>query len=150
MKSELVAWIGLGITVVVYIVTITIFLTKQSDNLKALKDTFSKAEEHVTNSVKEYKLSTEKFVENIKEEFKEHKEKTLETVEKIKDTIERQIERNQQHTAEHIKRLEEKQDKHNNLIERVAIAEQSVKSAHHRQDDFKVRIEELERLHHDK
>ena len=38
---------------------------------------------------------------------------------------------------EQIKRLETKQDKHNNLIERMAIVEQSVKSAHHRIDDLK-------------
>lgn len=31
-----------------------------------------------------------------------------------------------------IKRLEEKQDRHNNLIERMAAVEQSAKSAHHR------------------
>ena len=33
-----------------------------------------------------------------------------------------------------IKRLEEKQDKHNSLIERMVVVEQSVKSAHHRID----------------
>lgn len=33
-----------------------------------------------------------------------------------------------------IKRLEEKQDKHNCLIERMAVVEQSTKSAHHRLD----------------
>lgn len=33
-----------------------------------------------------------------------------------------------------ILRLEEKQDKHNNLIERMVVVEQSVKSAHHRLD----------------
>ena len=32
--------------------------------------------------------------------------------------------------------LEKKQDKHNNLIERMVIVEQSVKSAHHRIDDI--------------
>lgn len=37
---------------------------------------------------------------------------------------------------EHINRLEEKQDKHNSLIERMVAVEQSVKSAHHRIDDF--------------
>lgn len=35
-----------------------------------------------------------------------------------------------------INRLEEKQDKHNSLIERMAIVEQSSKSAHHRIDDI--------------
>ena len=36
-----------------------------------------------------------------------------------------------------ITRLEEKQDKHNSLIERMALVEQSTKSAHHRIDDMK-------------
>ena len=36
-----------------------------------------------------------------------------------------------------IKLLEIKQDKHNNLIERMVTVEQSVKSAHHRIDDLK-------------
>lgn len=36
-----------------------------------------------------------------------------------------------------IKRLEEKQDKHNNLIERMVRVEDSTKSAHKRIDDIK-------------
>jgi membrane protein implicated in regulation of membrane protease activity len=35
-----------------------------------------------------------------------------------------------------IKNLEKKQDKHNKLIERMTIVEQSTKSAHHRLDDI--------------
>lgn len=62
----------------------------------------------------------------MKESFKE-----------FKDSINKQIDQNQKHTEEHIKRLEEKQDKHNNLIERMAIVEQSAKSAHHRIDEMK-------------
>ena len=34
-----------------------------------------------------------------------------------------------------IKQLEEKVDKHNNLVERVALVEASTKSAHHRIDE---------------
>ncbi|MBW2002992.1 MAG: hypothetical protein JRI72_00045 [Deltaproteobacteria bacterium] len=33
--------------------------------------------------------------------------------------------------------LEKKQDKHNNLIERMVIVEQSTKSAHHRLDEIR-------------
>lgn len=33
-------------------------------------------------------------------------------------------------------KLEKKQDKHNNLIERMVIVEQSTKSAHHRLDEL--------------
>lgn len=36
-----------------------------------------------------------------------------------------------------IKRLEEKQDRHNNLIERMAKVEASASSAHHRIDDLR-------------
>lgn len=37
---------------------------------------------------------------------------------------------------EQIKRLEEKQDRHNHLIERMAVVEESTKSAHHRIDEI--------------
>lgn len=37
---------------------------------------------------------------------------------------------------EHINRLEEKQDRHNGLIERMVAVEQSTKSAHHRIDEI--------------
>lgn len=91
------ALIGLLITVIANIVTIVVFLTRQADSLKSLKDSFK--------------------------EFKED--------------IKRKIEKNQDHTEQHIRRLEEKQDKHNCLIERMAIVEQSTKSAHHRLDELK-------------
>ena len=35
-----------------------------------------------------------------------------------------------------IKQLEEKVKKHNNLVERMAVVEQSAKSAHHRLDEL--------------
>jgi hypothetical protein len=44
---------------------------------------------------------------------------------------------------ENFRRLEAKQDKHNNVIERVTIVEQSVKSAHHREDNLEKQIERL-------
>ena len=46
---------------------------------------------------------------------------------------------------EDIQRLSEKQDKHNCLIERVGVVEDSVKSAHKRLDDQKDEIKELRR-----
>lgn len=39
-------------------------------------------------------------------------------------------------TVYRIKQLENKQDKHNGLIERMVIVEQSTKSAHHRIDEI--------------
>lgn len=38
--------------------------------------------------------------------------------------------------------LEKKMDKHNNLIERMATAEASIKSAHHRIDDISDRMDD--------
>lgn len=46
---------------------------------------------------------------------------------------------------ESLNRLEHKQDKHNNLIERMAICEQSTKSSHHRQDELTERVNIIER-----
>lgn len=39
-----------------------------------------------------------------------------------------------------LEQLEKKQDKHNGLMERMAVVEQSTKSAHHRIDDVEERI----------
>ena len=42
------------------------------------------------------------------------------------------LENEVQHIKEEINRLEHKQDKHNGLIERMVVVEESTKSAHHR------------------
>lgn len=39
-----------------------------------------------------------------------------------------------------IEQLEKKVEKHNNLVERMVVVENSVKSAHHRIDDFGNRL----------
>lgn len=43
-----------------------------------------------------------------------------------------------------LKRLEDKQDKHNGLIERMATVEQSTKSAHRREDELLERVKNIE------
>lgn len=40
-----------------------------------------------------------------------------------------------------IEQLERKVEKHNNLVERMAVVEQSTKSAHHRLDEIEGRID---------
>ena len=54
------------------------------------------------------------------------------------------VEEYKNHSTEHFKQLEEKQDKHNNLIERMAVVEQSSKSAHKRSDQIEKHIEKIE------
>lgn len=44
-------------------------------------------------------------------------------------------------TTYRIKKLEEKVDKHNNLVERMTAVEQSCKIAHHRIDDVERRLD---------
>ena len=41
-----------------------------------------------------------------------------------------------------IEQLEKKVEKHNNLVERMAVVEQDVKSAHHRIDEVQKELEE--------
>ena len=48
-----------------------------------------------------------------------------------------------------IERLEEKQDKHNGLIERMVKVESSSASAHHRMDDMTHKLEEMEHNCHE-
>ncbi len=45
---------------------------------------------------------------------------------------------------ENLQRVEFKQDKHNNLIERMAIVEASTKSAHYREDEMNQRLTRIE------
>lgn len=45
-------------------------------------------------------------------------------------------------TAYRLEQLEQKVNKHNNLVERMAVVEQSTKSAHHRLDEI------IEEVHH--
>lgn len=47
----------------------------------------------------------------------------------------------QKFTEEKLNALEKKQDKHNSLIERMVIVEQSCKSAHHRIDENTQRLD---------
>lgn len=45
-------------------------------------------------------------------------------------------------TIYRIEQLEKKVDKHNSLVERMIVVEQSTKSAHHRLDELKKEMEE--------
>lgn len=53
---------------------------------------------------------------------------------------------NQRFFEEKLTNLEKKQDKHNSLIERMAIVEQSCKSAHHRINENTMRIDNLQEV----
>ena len=64
--------------------------------------------------------------------------------ERLRHTDEK-IEERSKHTDEKITELAAKVEKHNNLIERMVVVEQSTKSAHHRLDDVVSQLKITER-----
>lgn len=110
-----IAGIALLVTVVVNIVAIAFFAGK----LTATQAFLSSA------------------INNIKENFNEK-------IKELRDDVEQKIDSNNQHTTKNIERLEKKQDKYNNVLERTAICEQSVSSAHHRLDEVRDRLTKFE------
>ncbi len=100
------------ITVIINLVLVISFFCKQSNQITQL---------------------SEQFIE-LKLKIKESRQYTNNIFTSFKKAIEEKIIEARSHTDEHIRKLEEKQDKHNNLIERMVIVEQSTKSAHHRID----------------
>ena len=60
---------------------------------------------------------------------------------KYKDEITQQLKEQSNMTIYRLDLLEKKQDKHNNLIERMTVVEQSTKSAHHRIDHIEHAVE---------
>ena len=100
------------INLVINVVLIITFLVKQSCTITTLK---------------------EQFVD-IKEKLKENKDYADVLFKTLKHEIQEKIIEGRKTTDEHIKQLETKQDKHNTLIERMVVVEQSTKSAHNRLD----------------
>ena len=88
--GTIIALIALGITVIANIVTIVIFLTRQSDNLVFLKQTFEESRKNVIATVNEYKDSMHRKFDEFKSD------------------IDKQIERNQADIEKQIGRLESK------------------------------------------
>lgn len=116
---------GLAITILGNIIAIVAFLTRQKDNIDFLQKTFIDSKSNVINSVQQYRENSEKIIEDLKNDSKEHKQFVANMFTEFKNTI-----------KEDINRLEKKQEKHNNLIERMVRVEDSTKSAHKRLDDY--------------
>ena len=125
MKLDMIiALIALLVTVIGNIIAITRFSTKQEVTLASVQSSFTEFKENMHESIKDLKSNVETSIKELKEDVNER------------------INSNQTATATHLAKLEEKQDKHNNLIERMVIVEQSSKSAHKR-------IDELDSFQHD-
>ena len=58
--------------------------------------------------------------------------------------IQQQVSEIKQNIKEDKQELKEEMRRYNNVLERMAITEQAVKSAHHREDELNIRLTKLE------
>ena len=99
----------------------------------------AQAETH-TKTLNEIKKTFNSALEKIQEDFKEK-------LKDLKENLSEKISENAKHFEEHIGRLEEKQDKHNSIIERTFLLEkreevhdEQIKVANHRIEDIENKI----------
>ncbi len=130
----------LALSILVNVVAIAFFAGNLWANQKLLKESIADIKKSFDEKAKELKTGFDEKVKEIKEEFSEK-------VRDIKESLNTKIEENHQHTTENIKRLEIKQDKHNNIIERTYKIEGSIdkigeqiKVANHRIEDLEEKV----------
>lgn len=97
MIATIVGVIALVITIAANVVAITRFSTKQEVALSCVQSTFKDFKDDINNHIKELKMD-----------------------------INEKINANQENTEKQLQRLEYKQEKHNNLIERVYANERDI------------------------
>lgn len=121
---------GFWLSIIVNIVAVAYF----TGRLKA------QSEAH-TETLKEIKKNFKETIDEIKKEFKEK-------LQEFKDNIYQKMNDNAKNFKEHIDRLEEKQDKHNSVIERTyklenieKVHEEQIKVANHRIEDLEHKLE---------
>lgn len=108
--------------------------------IEELKKTEEKREKSFQETIKNIKDDFQNKLSSMKSSFDDTlnqiKEFYNDKITDLKENIKENIDNNSRHTTEQIKRLEEKQDKHNGLYDTVIETKQSVKSAHHRIDEL--------------
>ena len=85
----------------------------------------------------------------LKENMKVFKEEFTKKIDDMKADFSDRIKDLKDNFHEKFDTLEKKQAKHNNLIERMALAEASTKSAHKRGDELSERVTELEEKYYE-
>lgn len=85
----------------------------------------------------------------LKENMKVFKDEFTKKIDEMKVDFSERIKDLKNNFHEKFETLEKKQDKHNNLIERMALAEASTKSAHKRGDELAERVTELEEKYYE-
>lgn len=126
----------LTLSIIVNVVAIAFFAGNLSANQKFMKETIGALQKNFDDKFKELKDGFDAKVKELKENFDEK-------VREMKESFESKVEENQQHTTDSLQRLETKQDKHNNIIERTYKLEggfdkvcEQIKVANHRIEDL--------------
>lgn len=96
---------------------------------KSFQETIKNIKDDFQNKLLSMKSSFDYTLNQIKEFYNDK-------ITDLKENIKENIDNNSRHTTEQIKRLEEKQDKHNGLYDTVIETKQSAKAAHHRIDEI--------------
>lgn len=120
------------LSAVVSVLSVVFFAGAWWQSSKHNKETIETIKESFKESISTLEKNFQEKVESMKESFNT-------TIQGLKDTIEQ----NTKHTTEHIKNLELKQDKHNNVIERtfkiesdVEVIKEQIKVENHRIGDL--------------
>jgi hypothetical protein len=120
------------LSAVVSVLSVVFFAGAWWQSSKHNKETIETIKESFKESISILEKNFQEKVESMKESFNT-------TIQGLKDTIEQ----NTKHTTEHIKNLELKQDKHNNVIERtfkiesdVEVIKEQIKVENHRIGDL--------------
>ena len=90
----------------------------------------------------EAQKNLEKSVDVIQKNFEDK-------LEELKKNFQEKIEDLKSNFQDRFNKVEEKQDKHNNLVERMALVEASSKSAHKREDELSEKVTELEEKYYE-
>lgn len=131
---------SIDINLLLNVGTILFFAGAWWQNTKHNKETIESIKESFKTSIDlvkdDFQNQLSAMKESVNNSFTNIKEFYNEKLSDLKEHINEHITENAHHTAEQINRLEEKQDRHNALYDKVIEANQSAKAAHHRIDEI--------------
>lgn len=141
MKIEILLTIaGLFLSVCVNLCAIAFFAGQMKAQQQAHKEQLKDNKDSFQNTIDEIKKSFKETVDDIKNDFKDK-------LHDIKENISEKISENAKHFEDNIRRLENKQDKHNSTIERTFLLEkqqgvlsEQMKVANHRIEDIEAKV----------
>lgn len=131
-------WVSIGINLLALAFFAGAFVQTQ----KHLKEAIEKIETGFAEKIKELKEDYAAKIKDLKDDY-------AAKVQDIKEDLTGKIKELKRNFHEKFESVERKQDKHNNLIERMALCEASTKSAHKREDELSEKVEELEEKYYE-